>query len=174
MYGVHNKVKGVRGVVGRVRGVRGGVTRTRRRLNRGEVRKATNNKVIAIVMSKRGRMLRMGVGRRIISPRSVSVLRSLILTTAGSTLGGTSSLAGSAVNRFAGKVGLPKVFWWGILGRYFLTYFVCGEIVRREASELDTDRRELVKVFVDPSYSQHFSFSCEEGCAYAVLGRCRD
>lgn len=107
-----NKVpKGVTGLVGRTRGVRGRVRRRTGRVRRGDFATATNNKTMRIAMDNGGRIRGMGLRRRIISPSSMRVLRSLVVTTIGRTLHRISRTGASTVDGLANKLNkVPKVF----------------------------------------------------------------
>lgn len=110
----NNKVpKGVTGLVGRTRGVRHRVRRRRGRLRAGRFATTTNNKTMRMAMSNGERMAGMGLTRRIMSPSSVRVLRSLVMTTAGRTLHRIRRRAGTTMSGVANKFNnlKNKVFW---------------------------------------------------------------
>lgn len=102
------------GVVGGLRRIRDGVDTLRSRLTTTRCGTSTNNKTIRIAMGNSRRVGTVGVGPRIVSPRRPRVLRSLLVTSLGRTVHGTSRATRHRVGGLANKLGVPKVnnvFW---------------------------------------------------------------
>lgn len=99
---------GVRRVVGRTGGVRRGVVRRRRGLTGRRFVNISPSRVIGTAFANSGGLASLRVSPRTISPSSISVLTSLILTTIGSNLRGISTTARRGFNGCTGNLGVWK------------------------------------------------------------------
>lgn len=112
---VNNNPRGVRTVLGRTRRVRTSVRAGGTRLRRGRCIISSKNNVVRMAMANGERIGTVNVGPRIISPRSIRVLRSLLVTTLGRTVEGVSRRRRERLSSMANNLGVPKLWFFTTL-----------------------------------------------------------